>query len=470
MMDYNTGQAGTIFTEAAMQLNHVVLANKSRNKTRFVRSDFRAAQTYMINIPTIFSIQGKVFQECNESLDVTGAKVAKKYMDKLSNGTTLATMVGYCQFLELYVECSLTAQHAKMFPTTVLQAVMTLESQLEALAQQWSWFDDSLKFGRFGAPSVIVQDLLNGKYKPYIESSSAARSIVGPNIYRQEWRKQQQNIIATGMSIEDISDLLNWDPPVTPLGSSGESGEIPVEGFTARSLENVQLHMQNLARELHHQLGRRIKMWPLLVSALEGFGGDLSWADDENKFEENSCEKLFAILSDLTGPSRDLYAMDSCLPAYKVFIKFARDLIKNNGIDLERIWEKFYMKYKNVDMYENFVGLFQHVQIKSYSEALCETVGSIMKMHHGRGRNVHPVNFNKEIYLRFNLPPLHIMKESLISEAVKVKLADEKKSFIFQTARQDKLKFGHLSSSVGNFRIREDASSHLPIDLFKKEK
>ena len=57
-------------------------------------------------------------------------------------------------------------------------------------------------------------------------------------------------------------------------------------------------------------------------------------------------------------------------------------------------------------MYENFVGLFLHIQIKSYSEALCETVGSIMKMDHGRGRNIHPVNFNKEIYLRLNLHPL----------------------------------------------------------------
>ena len=57
-------------------------------------------------------------------------------------------------------------------------------------------------------------------------------------------------------------------------------------------------------------------------------------------------------------------------------------------------------------MYENFVGLFLHIQIKSYSEALCETVGSIMKMDPGRGRNIHPVNFNMEIYLRLNLHPL----------------------------------------------------------------
>ena len=64
------------------------------------------------------------------------------------------------------------------------------------------------------------------------------------------------------------------------------------------------------------------------------------------------------------------------------------------------------MKHKNVDMYENFVGLFLHIQIKSYSEALCETVGSIMKMDHGRGRNINPVILNKEVYLRLNLHPL----------------------------------------------------------------
>ena len=51
-----------------------------------------------------------------------------------------------------------------------------------------------------------------------------------------------------------------------------------------------------------------------------------------------------------------------------------------------------------------FVKLFQHTQVKSYSEAMCETVGSIMKIHGGQGRNLHPANFSKEIFLKFNLP------------------------------------------------------------------
>ena len=46
---------------------------------------------------------------------------------------------------------------------------------------------------------------------------------------------------------------------------------------------------------------------------------------------------------------------------------------------------------------------------KSYSEAVCETVGSIMRIHGGKGRHLHTVNFSKQIYLNYNLPPLHTL-------------------------------------------------------------
>ena len=87
--------------------------------------------------------------------------------------------------------------------------------------------------------------------------------------------------------------------------------------------------------------------------------------------------------------------------------------------------------------------------------------------HHGRGRNVHPVNFNKEIFLHFNLPPLHIMKKNLIPKVVKYKVEIERKKFVSKTQRKSKLKFGVLSSSVGNFRVKEEEALHLPLALFK---
>ena len=89
----------------------------------------------------------------------------------------------------------------------------------------------------------------------------------------------------------------------------------------------------------------------------------------------------------------------------------------------------------------------------------------MMKTHGGKGRNVHPVNFNKELFLKFNLPPLHVMKKTLIPLVVEEKIEVEMKDYVTRTTRKEKLKFISWSSSVGNYRLKEEAS-HLPIGMF----
>ena len=123
MSDYKTGKGGTIFFQAASEMNHLVLTNKSNQETRFVMSTLRGLSTYMINLPTLHGIHVSVFQQCNEDYDNTGAKIALNVMNKLSDGESLAMMVEVCQLLNMYSECSLTAQHSRKFPTSVLQAV-----------------------------------------------------------------------------------------------------------------------------------------------------------------------------------------------------------------------------------------------------------------------------------------------------------------------------------------------------------
>ena len=81
--------------------------------------------------------------------------------------------------------------------------------------------------------------------------------------------------------------------------------------------------------------------------------------------------------------------------------------------------------------------------------------------------NFHPVNFNKEIFLRFNLPPLHVLKSTLIPEVVKEKVENERKEFLVKS-KASRLKFTVTSASVGNFRIKEEENSHIPVSLFKK--
>ena len=60
------------------------------------------------------------------------------------------------------------------------------------------------------------------------------------------------------------------------------------------------------------------------------------------------------------------------------------------------------------------------------------------------------------------------MKEKLIPAVVKEKLETENKKFVSKTLRKSKLKFGSMSSSIGNFRVKEEENSHLPLSMFKQ--
>ena len=64
---------------------------------------------------------------------------------------------------------------------------------------------------------------------------------------------------------------------------------------------------------------------------------------------------------------------------------------------------------------------------KSYSEAKCESIGSIMSQATAAGRNLHSTNFSKEIFLLFNLPPMHVLYEILIPKILKKTIKNGKK-------------------------------------------
>ena len=65
--------------------------------------------------------------------------------------------------------------------------------------------------------------------------------------------------------------------------------------------------------------------------------------------------------------------------------------------------------------------------IRSCSEAICETVGSIMNQHAGKNRHLDPRYFSMEIYLRFNFGPMHLMKDLIKYYLIKIaKVTSEK--------------------------------------------
>ena len=53
--------------------------------------------------------------------------------------------------------------------------------------------------------------------------------------------------------------------------------------------------------------------------------------------------------------------------------------------------------------------------IRVTSEAICETAGSMMNQQSGKNQHLNPNNFNVEMFLRFNLGPLHKL-DGLVAE------------------------------------------------------
>ena len=58
------------------------------------------------------------------------------------------------------------------------------------------------------------------------------------------------------------------------------------------------------------------------------------------------------------------------------------------------------------------------------------------------------------IFLKFNLPPLHIMKKTTIPNIAKEFVETEKREYYTKSSDR-KLKFFSLSSTIGNFRNEE---------------
>jgi len=159
------------------------------------------------------------------------------------------------------------------------------------------------------------------------------------------------------------------------------------------------------------------------------------------------------------------------MPGYTKYVQFMKTC--NSRMTPEQVWKGFWETHHAQDFTGPFIDLFEFVQVKTFSEAICETIGSIMNIHRGRGRNLHPVNFTKEMYLRFNLAPMHVLKQAFIPELVHAKVVEEKKQYFRKTevtkqaSRQSVLKFASVSGTISNFRVKEERRSHLPTGFYQ---
>ena len=108
-----------------------------------------------------------------------------------------------------------------------------------------------------------------------------------------------------------------------------------------------------------------------------------------------------------------------------------------------------------------FIEFFEFIEIRSMSEAMAETVGSIMNINHGTGRQLQPVNFSTEICLRFNLGPLHTLT-GLVKDIVK----QHGKNF-FRKIPPKNLNLVSSSAAKTTYRSKEEEKSHVPFVIYE---
>ena len=216
---------------------------------------------------------------------------------------------------------------------------------------------------------------------------------------------------------------------------------------------------------------RRMKQSPLMEATYNALAvhSKADHLSEERRVPE--MEKLLDnVLTLLPEHTSERYDISLLLGGYSSFMSFYKEL------DSTTLYHEIYRKwYKDnvavtdpLESNVHFSDFFECLQVRSSSEAFCETVGSVMNNHCGKGRHLRPVNFNKEICLEVNLGPTY-MCEGLVKEV----FALHKKSFIYSTtskgelASSYKLKASTTGSAINTFRKEQEKKSRLPLDFWR---
>jgi hypothetical protein len=188
-------------------------------------------------------------------------------------------------------------------------------------------------------------------------------------------------------------------------------------------------------------------------------------ADDQDEYTRKLLENLEALIAQLPGNLQEKFNVAELLGGYSTFM--AAVLRLQDTHEMHEIYELWYAKnIKNSEPDESicvFADFFECLQVRSSSKAFCETVGSVMNNHSGKGRYLRPVNFNKEIFLEVNLGPTYLA-EKLVREVYELR----KKDYLYKEDGEGRLqRAGRVAderygSSLKTFRKKQMQKSRFP--------
>ena len=442
MKHFHLGKAGTIFHERAQEMEHLVLTNKKNQTTRFVRATLRGATTGLRNLPTIYKILAEEYEDCIEARSNTRAKELNDALKPLRDSENVTLWIGLVQLLEVYSSCSLATQHSFWFPTQVWKAVNDAKEVIKKLSEEWVWETKELYLAGIGSPTKHIENLKKGIFKPFVPITSVRRSSLKDRLE-----------IGRSSSLFDEEEQMVAD----------FAGEINLIGDFDKIEPKVKKTLEDICSDLIKRWDERQTETPLQLATISAFASPIDFEENSEEGITQMREKLERVVMNLSQYQKQQF--DS-LQATAGYIDWNQFYARHGTIQINEAWPKWLKQLTNAQKadYTMFIDLFENVQIRSMSEAMCETVGSLMACHGAKGRYLQPKFFSQEIYLRFNLGPLHLLSDfclEIVKERNKeyVRKGDLKKTFHKLVSEQ--------SAALKTYRSQEEVKAKLPLDVWK---
>ena len=234
-------------------------------------------------------------------------------------------------------------------------------------------------------------------------------------------------------------------------------------------LNNIEEKLRKFAKDLLQLWNERQKKTALQEIMLKVFG---KIHDDTNPIEyfQTTLDLLQNLINALPPSQKETFDANTCHEGFMKFNEYQKKYASQD--ELKSSIQNVHLAYpawvkKTSGEFAQFQTLWENCMIRGTSEAACETVGSIMNIHSGRNRHLKPENFSKELVLRYNLGPLHVLDDNDFIEDI---YSREKKEYMFKTLRADLLKTKTLTkgTAVDTFQKKEEKKSHFPLSFWKK--
>ena len=263
------------------------------------------------------------------------------------------------------------------------------------------------------------------------------------------------------LSVMGVKNSLHPSPSEAP---SMEVTLMPSEISFSYRRKEVEKKLEKICKSLKSSLNHRAVILGLIVAAEDHFHND-TWIENEEGDEqtlERAKMKMRDIFQYVDSLRKEKFEalLDEISEGFVKFSKFSRRKKEEGIYQIEKIYKLFYdSNYSNTVAFCDF---FEYVEVRSYSEAICESLGSLMGTTCSDGRNLHPCYLNEELFIRVNGPKEH-QAGKLIKEVAEFKRENGSE----YRCKTNRLKFEVLGAAVGNWRKKEEEKSHIPSEIFQ---